>query len=57
MALNQTILKKLDKNTRDDKEICDFLIAIMQFESETRGWFEKDYIKILEENCLEDSEK
>ncbi len=57
MALNKTILKKLNERTGGETEIRDFLAAIMQFESEPRGWFEKDYVKILEENCKEDSSK
>lgn len=54
MALNKTILKKLNEKTAGETEIRDFLTAIMQFESEPRGWFEKDYVKILEENCKEE---
>lgn len=50
MALNKTILKKLNEKTEGDLEMCEFLIAIMQYESESRGWYDKDYVKILEEN-------
>ena len=57
MALNKTILKKLNEKTAGEPEIREFLTAIMQFESEARGWFEKDYVKILEENCKEESTK
>lgn len=57
MALNKTILKKLSEKTAGEAEILDFLTAIMQFESESRGWFEKDYVRILEENCKEGSTK
>lgn len=49
MALNKTILKKLNEKTDGEPEVRDVLIAIMQFESEPRGWFEKQYVKILEE--------
>lgn len=57
MGLNITILKKLNEKTNDELEIRDFLAAIMLFESETRGWFEKDYLRILEEYCKEEPEK
>lgn len=57
MALNKNILKKLNGKTVGEIEIRDFLTAIMQFESEPRGWFEKEYLKILEENCKEESAK
>ena len=57
MALNKTILKKLNEKTAGQPELREFLTAIMQFESESRGWFEKDYVKILEENCKEESIK
>lgn len=50
MALNKTILQKLNEKTTGDMEMRDFLIAIMQYESESRGWYDKDYVKILEEN-------
>ena len=49
MALNKTILKKLNEKTEGNLEMREFLIAIMQYESESRGWYEKDYVKILEE--------
>lgn len=57
MALNKTILKKFNEKTLGETKVRDVLIAIMQFESEPRGWFEKHYIKILEENCKEESVK
>lgn len=57
MALNKTMLKKLNEKTAGDTKVRDVLIAIMRFESEPRGWFEKDYVKILEENCKEESVK
>jgi hypothetical protein len=57
MAINKTILKKLNEKTVEEMEIRNFLTAVIQFESESRGWFEKDYIKILEENCKEESTK
>lgn len=57
MALNKTILKKLNEKTAGDTKVRDVLIAIMRFESEPRGWFEKHYVKILEENCKEESVK
>ena len=50
MALNKTILKKLNEKTDGNLEMREFLIAIMQYESESRGWYDKDYVKILEEN-------
>jgi len=57
MALNKTILKKLNEKTAGEAKVLDVLIAIMQFESEQRGWYEKRYVKILEENCKEESVK
>lgn len=56
MALNKKILKKLNEKTTNEPEIRDFLIGIMQFESEPRGWYEKDYVKILDESCKEESQ-
>jgi hypothetical protein len=57
MALNKTILKKLNEKTKGEPEIQDFLISIMQFESESRGWFEKEYVQSLEKYCKEDNSK
>ena len=55
MAINKTILKKLTEKTVGENEIRNFLTAIMQFESEPRGWFDKEYLRILEEHCKEES--
>ena len=54
MAINIVILKKLKEKTTNEMEIREFLTAILHFESETNGWFENQYIKILEANCKED---
>ena len=57
MALNKIILKKLKEKTAGDIEMHEFLTAIMLFESEPRGWFEKEYVKILEDTCKGESTK
>jgi len=54
VALNRIILKKLKEKTKSEATVQDFLISIMQFESESRGWFEKEYVQNLEKYCKED---
>ncbi|WP_240840205.1 hypothetical protein [Acidaminobacter sp. JC074] len=51
MALNKEILKRLDEKTMNDKSTRDFLIALLQIESEGRGWYDKDYNQLLERFC------
>lgn len=54
----KTIYTKLAEKTIDDPDIRDFLAKIIQFERELPGWYEKEYLKILEEFCdgVEDNE-
>lgn len=48
MALNKTILKKLESKTSEDINIRNFIVDILQFESKNKGWYEKEYNNILE---------
>lgn len=47
MGLNKDILMKLDHYTKDNQNIRDFLLDIIKFESQDKGWFDKEYNKIL----------
>jgi hypothetical protein len=55
MAINKTILVKLKEKTNDDAVMCKFLTEIIEFESTQPGWFEKDYLKILDAIMMEES--
>jgi hypothetical protein len=47
--VNKEILIKLKNKTQDDSAQREFLTKIFQFEDETRGWYDKEYNKFLEE--------
>lgn len=53
MALNKTILKKLNQKTSSDPDLAAFLMRLFEFESEPRGWYNKMYSDILEKSCKE----
>ncbi len=53
MSLNKNILKKLKQKTATDPDLADFLIRLFEFESESRGWYNKVYLEILEKICKE----
>lgn len=53
MALNKTIIKKIREKTFNEPEIGDFLVRLLEFESETPGWWKTEYNTILENACKE----
>lgn len=55
MGVNKTILKKVGEKTKDKPEIQNFLIKILNFESEEPGWYKDTYITFLEE-CYKEEE-
>lgn len=54
MALNKTILKKVREKTKNEPEIGDFLVSLLELESETPGWWKPKYSNILENACKEE---
>jgi hypothetical protein len=53
MALNKTILMKLNEKTSSEPELASFLIKLFEFETESPGWYHKAYADILEKSCKE----
>lgn len=48
MALNKTILEKISKETKDDINMKDLLIGLLQLESRGGlGWYKTDYLKTI----------
>jgi len=47
--LNKEILIKLKNKTQDDSAQREFLTQIFLFEEGTRGWYDKEYNKILDD--------
>ena len=43
MALNKTILKKVSQKTKDDKELQEFILTILDEENKGLGQFKKKY--------------
>ena len=39
---------------KSEPEIGDFLMRLLEFESEARGWWKSQYINILENTCKEE---
>ena len=54
MALNKTIIKKVRAKTESESEIGDFLVSLLEFESEAPGWWKPRYGTILENACKEE---
>lgn len=54
MALNKTIIKKVKTKTEKETEIGNFLVRLLEFESEASGWWKTKYNSILEETCKEE---
>lgn len=54
MALNKTIVKKVREKTVNEHSMGEFLIKLLEYESEPHGWFKADYSKFLEESCKEE---
>lgn len=51
MALNKTIIKKVREKTEKEPEIGDFLVKLLELESESPGWWKPKYSAILESAC------
>lgn len=54
MALNKKIVKKVREKTVDEPLLGDFLVDLLEYESETHGWFKADYCNFLEKSCKEE---
>lgn len=54
MALNKKIISKVREKTMDETELGNFLVELLEYESETHGWYTSDYTAILEKNCKGD---
>lgn len=54
MALNKTIIKKVRGKTASEPDIGDFLVNLLEFESESPGWWKTKYSTILENACKEE---
>lgn len=54
MALNKTIVKKVREKTVNESALGDFLVDLLEYESETHGWFKTDYSNFLEKSCKEE---
>ncbi len=54
MALNKTIVKKVREKTVNESALGDFLVDLLEYESETHGWFKTDYNNFLEKSCKEE---
>lgn len=53
MALNKTIIKKVIEKAESEPEIGEFLMQLLEFESESPGWWKPKYNYILEGACKE----
>lgn len=54
MALNKTIIIKIREKTINEPDIGNFLVKLLEFESDSPGWWKKEYITILENACKEE---
>lgn len=48
MALNRTILQKLNEKTINDKVMQEFLTDILNYETKSKSWYEKEYRKLID---------
>lgn len=48
MALNKTIVKKVREKTLEEPALGDFIVNLLEYESEPHGWFKADYSNFLE---------
>ena len=55
MALNKIIVKKVKEKSEKNPDIGNFLIILLEFESELPGWWKTTYNKTLENMCKEES--
>jgi len=53
LALNKVIVKKINEETEGVPEIREFLVKLLQFESESPGWWKAKYNSILNNTCKE----
>lgn len=51
MALNKTIINKVMEKTKHESAIREFLMNLIQFESESPGWWKARYNEFLEKAC------
>ena len=49
MDINPKILRKINEMTEDKPPIGEFIKALLNFESEGKGWFKDQYNKFLED--------
>ena len=56
MALNEKIISKVKEKTNDDPFMQRYLLGLLIFETEQRGHYKQDYIKILN-RMLKESEE
>ncbi len=57
MALNKTVLIKLNKKTKDDKRQQKFLIDVFEYEfSGKKSWYKEQYEKFLKDSLEEKQE-
>jgi hypothetical protein len=54
MPLNKTIIKKIRDKTVNESDVGDFLLNLLEFESESPGWYRDKYIAFLECACKEE---
>ena len=54
MPINKTILLKLNEKTENQNDVREFLLALINFEKDNKGWYKKEYKKILERCCREE---
>lgn len=53
MVVNHRILETVKEKTKGQPQIRQFLLDLMEFEVEPRGWYQDKYLKILEKACKE----
>jgi len=54
MGLNKNIVKKIKAMTEKEPEIGNYLVRLLEFESESRSWWTQPYKEILEKSCKEE---
>lgn len=53
MGLNKKILEEISEKTKDDEEMKNFLISILQIENKGIGHYKQEYNLQLEKYCKE----
>ena len=54
MQINQTILKKVQKETADDEKQNEFLTKILNYESDSPGHYKNQYQQFLNDVIMEE---